>query len=249
MTTQNIKYAENNLLYCTLLKSSFTPDSCEIIKSNSEIFIVYSDIEGILLKDYILNKTIDDEVIGDLFLKLTSFLELLQSFDVIHSGLNPNCIMIDSVQNIKIISFDFCSQINDFVSISDYRSIEEVVYFAPEQIHVFNRYITYLTDIYGIGGVFYYILTGISPCAADRLIDLIYEILRNEIIAPYDIDTSVNQYYSAIVMKMLSKEPDCRYRDVKKLKNDIISAVIGGSEVPFHFQGGGFSKLLFTVQK
>ena len=246
LTTQNIKYAENNLLYCTLLKSSFTPDSCEIIKSNSEIFIVYSDIEGILLKDYILNKTIDDEVIGDLFLKLTSFLELLQSFDVIHSGLNPNCIMIDSVQNIKIISFDFCSQINDFVSISDYRSIEEVVYFAPEQIHVFNRYITYLTDIYGIGGVFYYILTGISPCAADRLIDLIYEILRNEIIAPYDIDTSVNQYYSAIVMKMLSKEPDCRYRDVKKLKNDIISAVIGGSEVPFHFQGGGFSKLLFT---
>ncbi|HBD94768.1 MAG: hypothetical protein A2015_01285 [Spirochaetes bacterium GWF1_31_7] len=246
LTARNTECVENNSFYSTLLKSSFISDSFEVVKSSSEIFIVYFDIEGMTLKDFILNKTPDNEMIGDLFLKLSSFLDLMQGLGIIHTGLNPDCIIIDSDLNIKIISLDFCTEIKSFISIPDYRTIEDVKYFAPEQFHVFNRLITYLTDIYGMGGVFYYILTGISLYEEDNLFKLIKEILNNEIISPDDIDTSISKYYSGIVMKMLSKEPDSRYRDIKKMKNDIISAVIGGAEIPDHFDGGGFSKLIFT---
>ena len=96
-------------------------------------------------------------------------------------------------------------------------------YMAPEQIGQSND-VGMRTDVYGLGGLLYFILTHLSPVDASSSNGLIDKTKNGLINRPQQRrpDLKVPNSLSAISMKALSLNPADRYNNVDELRDDVI---------------------------
>ncbi len=97
---------------------------------------------------------------------------------VVHGDLTPNNILLDHNGRIVITDFGFATYAQK--PLEDDAAFEWIAspggtlgFAAPEQISPAFGTIGFTTDIYAIGGLAYYLLTGQSPHDASSLLDTI----------------------------------------------------------------------------
>jgi len=101
----------------------------------------------------------------------------------------------------------------------------KIQYMAPEQVR--NDYVDNRSDIYALGLIAYYLLTGISlflsPPGLDfkEQADYYEKLLKNEIVPPHKVCLDVPEEYSNIIVKMLALDPESRYQTIGELGSDI----------------------------
>ena len=95
---------------------------------------------------------------------------------------------------------------------------------APEQADPSRGPITPRTDVYGLGGLLYALLTGKPPIQGDSITQLLARVVSPEPVAsPRELRIEVPAALERICLKCLSKEPDQRYataRDVLQALED-----------------------------
>lgn len=103
---------------------------------------------------------------------------------VVHGDLSPNNIMIETSGRVVITDFGLASYMRKSLSEVGMNSHAEVVanvpggtlgFAAPEQISPAFGRVGPSTDIYGIGGIAYYLLTGRSPICDRSILQSISE--------------------------------------------------------------------------
>jgi serine/threonine protein kinase len=90
------------------------------------------------------------------------------------------------------------------------------LYMAPEQImrdHLPDR----RTDIYGLGAVAYFMLTGRAPFVADNAMAVMIAHARDPVTPPTQIRPDVPADLERVVLRCLAKNPDDRYPDTAAL--------------------------------
>jgi serine/threonine protein kinase len=90
-------------------------------------------------------------------------------------------------------------------------------YMSPEQARGEN--IDGRSDVFSLGGVFYFMLTGRKPFPATELPSLFNQI-QNSDPAPL-LDTDAPPELAAVIVKALSKKVDDRYQSCQELLDDI----------------------------
>ncbi|HWH82525.1 MAG TPA: AAA family ATPase, partial [Burkholderiaceae bacterium] len=98
---------------------------------------------------------------------------------------------------------------------------DTLAYVAPEQTGRTSRMVDQRADLYALGATFYELATGRPPFEADDALQLIHDHLVREPTAPVELDTSLPQGLSDIILRLLAKEPDARYQSAHGLVHDL----------------------------
>ena len=137
---------------------------------------------------------------------ICSGLEYAHSKGVIHRDLKVDNILIDKNGKALVSDFGIAHLANNELGLTkDNSSLGTYDYMAPEQKE--GEKGSFQSDIYSLGLIFYYILTGKQ---ASIQMDLPSKF-------------GVNKKWDKIILKCLKNNPKDRYDSVAKLKNDILS--------------------------
>lgn len=90
------------------------------------------------------------------------------------------------------------------------------LYMAPEQAVTYNA-VDGRADLYALGGVAYYLLTGQTPFAGKSVVQLLAAHRNTEVVPPSQINPGVPRELEQIILKCLAKNPADRYRDAQAL--------------------------------
>src|SRR5256714_14380960 len=92
---------------------------------------------------------------------------------------------------------------------------------APEQAVGNNAAVSSATDVYGLGGVLYQLLTGQPPIAGGATYETIMLILDTEPRQPRLLNPKIDRDLSTICLKCLEKDPKRRYSSALALAEDL----------------------------
>ena len=105
------------------------------------------------------------------------------------------------------------------------------LYMAPEQImrtHAADR----RTDIYAMGGIAYYLLTGRPPFLGDDSMAVMISHARDPVEPPSRLRADVPADLEQVVLRCLEKKPENRYQDAESLARAFAACAAAGSWSP-----------------
>lgn len=175
------------------------PEIFECIPDGNELIVIEKYIEGCTLEDRIHESVIAEKEAVRIALKLCDILNVLHHAEhpIICRDLKAENIMIDQNQNIWLVDFDIARTFQEGKR-RDTELLGTAEYAAPEQFGFFQT--DSRTDIYAIGILLNYILTGKFP-----------------------VEKVVTGKMAEIVQKCTFLEPGKRYQDICELKNNILT--------------------------
>lgn len=159
-----------------------------------------------------------------LMIQITSALNALHKVGVLHRDINPSNILISDDLQVKIIDFGLAIKSNSTSELfQTSHSLEgTLAYISPEQTGRINQSMDVRSDYYALGATFYQIVTNRPPFneSEDRN-RLIHLQIAKRPLAPDSLDTNISPVLSALIMKLLEKNPSDRYQTLDGLLFDL----------------------------
>ncbi len=196
----------------------------DLVEDNNKYAIIEEDFGGVSLKDMLKTKPLGLKSFLQISSKVSETLGLIHKNNIIHLDIKPDNILINSeLSEVKISDFGISAILthaNDELYNPDV--IEGTLsYMSPEQTGRMNRGVDYRTDMYSLGATFYEMLTGEVPFKSKDPMELIHSHIARQPSSPSDLNTSIPMVLSAIILKLLSKNPEERYQNCLGLMADI----------------------------
>jgi eukaryotic-like serine/threonine-protein kinase len=142
-------------------------------------------------------------------------LDSAHSEGVIHRDLKPQNIMRDKFGRIVVMDFGLARSLGDTGMTQTGAIVGTLEYMSPEQ--ALGSTLDQRSDIFSVGLIFYELLTGKAPYAADTAIASLMKRTREEAVSASDVEASVPRSLSAIVSRCLEREPANRYHSAVEL--------------------------------
>src|SRR5438309_6695838 len=94
-------------------------------------------------------------------------------------------------------------------------------FMPPEQASSQHGKVGRHSDVYGLGGILYHLLTARPPFQAESFESVINQVLNAEPVSPRLLNSSVPPDLETICIKCLQKEPSARYQSAQELANEL----------------------------
>ncbi|MBN1795542.1 MAG: protein kinase [Sedimentisphaerales bacterium] len=168
----------------------------------------------------------------DIVIQVAKALKHAHSVGLIHRDVKPKNIMLTKDGTVKLADMGLARETTDveLAEAEKGKAYGTPYYIAPEQIRG-EMDIDGRADIYGLGATLYHMITGRVPFMADDPSVVMKKHLREELIPPDHINTSLTAGISEVVEVMMAKKKENRYGNCKELLEDL-EAVREG-EPPF----------------
>jgi predicted ATPase/signal transduction histidine kinase/FixJ family two-component response regulator/tRNA A-37 threonylcarbamoyl transferase component Bud32 len=187
--------------------------------------LILEDFGGIPLQQFLKQVALQLHKFLDIAIQLASTLGELHQNQIVHKDINPYNILINpQTGQVKIIDFSIASHLSrENQTVSNPNLLEgTLAYLSPEQTGRMNRTIDYRTDFYSSGVTFYEMLTGHLPCQAIDPLELIHCHIAKTPTAPNQLNPTIPQVLSDLVLKLLAKTAEERYQSALGLKADLV---------------------------
>ena len=189
-------------------------------RGDLEYFLVMEYIDGQELKKKIKEGSLTPDEAIDIASQITEGLEAAHKKGIIHRDIKSTNLMITKDGNVKIMDFGL-AKISDRSQITkDGSTIGTIAYMSPEQAT--GKDIDNRTDIWAFGVVFYELLTGHQPFAAQYEQAVIYSIINEPPTPVTDYKEDCPSSLVKIVEKCLAKNRDERYQKISDVRKDIL---------------------------
>ena len=141
---------------------------------------------------------------------------------VLHRDLKPSNVLIGPSDQPKITDFGLAKVLT---SDTDLTLSGQVLgtphYLPPEQASGKRGKVGPWSDVYGLGAILYYLLTGRPPFQAEELTEVLDQVLHLEPISPRLLNPSVPRDLETICLKCLEKEAARRYGSAQEVADDL----------------------------
>ena len=169
-------------------------------------------LEGQSLRDEVLNwreivRRDRFERVESILSDLTNALAHLHERGLIHRDITPTNIMILADGTAKLMDFGVVKDASGDLTV-DGEVVGTVAYIAPEQIT--GGKIDARVDLYALGAVLYFMLTGRRPFNARTLAGYLEKHLHRTPRAPRELVPLIPAYLEAICLRLLEKQPQDR---------------------------------------
>ncbi len=188
-------------------------------------------IDGYTLSKYFgeSERTLED------FLKvaiaIAGVLEEVHRERIIHKDINPENILVNKSDNgIRIIDFGLAGKMDlKLQHLGNPEKLQGTLkYISPEQTGRMDRVIDSRSDLYSLGVTFYELLTGRLPFEGESPLELVHAHLAQMPSPPsafssplIGVQEKVPELISRIVMHLLEKDPQDRYKGAGGLRHDL----------------------------
>ncbi len=182
--------------------------------------------------EYVEGKTIADDLAEggvfsesealEIIIQVARALAHAHACGLIHRDVKPKNIMISKNGTVKLADMGLARETTDIEAAQSEagKAYGTPYYIAPEQIR--GRIdIDGRADIYGLGATFYHMVTGRVPFMADDSSEVMRKHLKEKLIPPDHINTSLSAGVSEVIEIMMAKRKEKRYKNVEELLTDL----------------------------
>jgi TolB-like protein/tRNA A-37 threonylcarbamoyl transferase component Bud32/Tfp pilus assembly protein PilF len=158
----------------------------------------------------------------ELIAKVARTVHYAHEHGILHRDIKPGNILLDQKGEPHLTDFGLARLVETESTMT--RTLDVLgtpSYMAPEQAMGNNSAVSSVTDVYGIGAVFYQLLTGQPPFAGGATYETIKLLLDTEPKQPRLLNPKIDRDLSTICLKCLEKDPKRRYASALALAEDL----------------------------
>ena len=160
--------------------------------------------------------------IAEMLIPIARAIAFAHAKGIVHRDLKPSNILID--QRGKPYIADFGLAKSTFGN-SDLTQTGQILgtpgYMAPEQASGEHNEVGPSADIYGLGGLLYYCLTGQAPFVAANVLDALVKVLESDPIPPRTLNVQISRSLEQVCMRCLEKKAEDRYETALEVAEDL----------------------------
>jgi tetratricopeptide (TPR) repeat protein/predicted Ser/Thr protein kinase len=179
-------------------------------------------IEGAQLDEVAKRKPISPRPAAELIAKLARTVHYAHEHGILHRDIKPGNVLIDTQGEPHLTDFGLARLAGAESTLTHTMDVIGTPgYMAPEQAAGRNQQLTSATDVYGLGAVFYQLLTGHAPFAGATTYETVRLVLESEPRQPRLWNPQIDRDLSTICLKCLEKDPQRRYGSALALAEDL----------------------------
>lgn len=195
-------------------------------------YLVMEFVPGGTLKDA-MQRPIAWQTAAAILAPIARALEYVHRQQIIHQDVKPSNILLDD---------DFHPMLSDFgivkmLGSKDENSTPSAIgvgvgtpdYMPPEQ--GMGKDVDFRADIYSLGLVYYEMVTGKKPFAADTPMAAVIKHITDELPLPSSIDKKIPRFVESAMLRAIQKDPEDRYLDMGDFA-DVLELLALGKDAP-----------------
>ncbi len=156
---------------------------------------------------------------------------------VLHRDLKPSNVIIDEQDQPHITDFGLAKRLISSSAIGNPQSEMELTltgqllgspnFMPPEQASADRGHLGAASDVYGLGAILYFLLTGRPPFQAETLTVVLHQLANADPISPRQLNPSIPRDLETIALKCLEKDPRRRYQTAEELAVELMRFLAG----------------------
>jgi eukaryotic-like serine/threonine-protein kinase len=184
-------------------------------------YIVMEFVDGETLQKYCkLDNLLPIDKTIEIIFKCCRALVHAQQQGIIHRDIKPANVLLTPDGDIKITDFGAALAVSS--DTTQLTGIGSPAYMSPEQVK--EQPLSHQTDIFSLGVLFYYMLTGHHPFMATNNYSVVYLVNNVEPPPPSSFRAEIPVSLDRIVAKALAKKTDARYPTWEHFAGDLVGA-------------------------
>jgi serine/threonine-protein kinase len=191
-------------------------------------FIVMEYVDGRTLAQLIAEGPLEPARAASIAADVAGALAFAHRHGVIHRDVKPGNVLIDDSGQVKVTDFGIARAVGGGAQEGLTQTgavMGTATYFSPEQAQ--GQPVDARSDIYSLGVVLYEMVTGRIPFAGDNPVAIAYKHVREDPVAPTQVNQAVPPPLEAIVLQAMAKDPGRRYQTAEQLQADLLRYMQG----------------------
>jgi tetratricopeptide (TPR) repeat protein/predicted Ser/Thr protein kinase len=146
---------------------------------------------------------------------------------VLHRDLKPSNIVLDILGQPHITDFGLAKQFTADAGLltSDLTLTGQILgtpsYMSPEQVIGKRQAVGAASDLYSLGAIFYFLITGRPPFQGETLQQVFEQVTHSSPLSPRLLNPALPRDLETICLKCLQKEPSKRYASAAAFAEDL----------------------------
>jgi predicted ATPase/predicted Ser/Thr protein kinase len=186
-------------------------------------FVVMEYIEGDSLHD---KPPADTAAIIHSALQICAALDEAHAHGIVHRDLKPENVITNENGLVKLTDFGLARSLADRMT-QEGTLTGTVFYISPEQ--ALGKPLDGRTDLYALGVMLYELFTGRLPFTAREPLAVIAQHINEKPQPPTEIIPAIPPALEAIILKLLAKHPDERFKSASEVR-DVLEDFLAGIE-------------------
>ncbi|KAA1262223.1 Serine/threonine-protein kinase PknB [Rubripirellula obstinata] len=198
-------------------------------------------IDGVTLTELVQSGPLPQRQAAEIVKAIARAIGCAHRAGILHRDLKPSNVLISKDGTALISDFGLAKQsgaVGDSSGDSGARNLENSdsanqdltrsgmllgtpAYMSPEQASGRRIAVGPASDIYGLGCVLYFALTGRSPFIADSPMDVVMMVIEQDPVPPRVLRPDMNRDLEMIVVRCMQKPIDLRYETADALADDL----------------------------
>jgi predicted ATPase/serine phosphatase RsbU (regulator of sigma subunit) len=158
-------------------------------------------------------------------ISMTKVVASIHAEGIVHKDLKPQHFMVrpDDPNSVVLLDFGLATRLSRHTqTLTPVSHLEgTLAYIAPEQTGRMNRVVDRRSDLYSLGASLYELFTGRLPFQTTDPLELVHSHIARTPRSPHEIDPTIPQVLSDIVMKLMAKVAEDRYQNALGLLSDL----------------------------
>lgn len=185
------------------------------------IYIVMEFVEGDTLSKHVKRNPPSQSEAVRLMIEMAEAIAYAHERGLVHRDLKSANILVDGQGKIRIADFGLAIHERGQRLLAR-AAAGTPAYMAPEQVRGETHRLDGRTDIWSLGVIFYWLLTGRRPFDGASEAEVFNEILHREPRPPRQISASISRELERICFKCLAKRMSERYATAHDLVDDLL---------------------------
>ncbi len=194
----------------------------EVGERDGSCYFSMKFVEGGQLDEVVRRESMSTRHAAELIAKVARTVHYAHEHGILHRDIKPGNILLDAKGEPHLTDFGLARLVESESSVTQTLDVLGTPsYMAPEQAVGNNAAVSSATDVYGLGGVLYQLLTGQPPFAGGATYETIKLLLDTEPKQPRLLNPKIDRDLSTICLKCLEKDPKRRYTSALALAEDL----------------------------
>ena len=196
------------------VRSPYTAQCYDLMRPGGETFLVMEYIPGRPLSEVLKAGRPTHEEAVRLAEQVAEGLEAVHACGLLHRDVKPSNVVVGDDGVARLVDFGLAAHLG---SVDLDAPSGSPPYMAPEQVRRQRERIDARTDLYGVGGLLYAMLTGQAPHPGKTLEEVLEHVRQGEVSRPRSLIPSIPLPLERIVMKALAADPAQRHASASEL--------------------------------
>jgi eukaryotic-like serine/threonine-protein kinase len=188
-----------------------------ISSSPDRPYMAMAFVEGCSLQDFVSRDgPLDKAEIIRIAIQATEGLRAAHRQGLIHRDVKPaNILLNQDTGQVMITDFGLARAADDLAMTQSGLLAGTPNYMSPEQIQ--GGGIDHRSDLFSLGGVIYFLATGLEPFNEEHAFAVINKIMREASPSARSVNDNVSEILDRIIGRLLEKDPSDRYNSADEL--------------------------------